>query len=349
MITRRNFLRTASSMTAAGALAHLATDAAADTQPAKSIRLTAAGGESGRSVKEGYIEPFSAKTGIEVVFEETAGTPLGKLRAMVESGNVDVVLHELGAPALAQAKALGIVEPLDWSLIDPAPMFSEAKDEYGLGYQYFSMVSAWRSDVALLTNWGDFWNVDKFPGKRALPDIPYHTLPIALLADGVPPDKIYPIDFDRAFASLERIKSQVQVWWTAGSQAPQLLGDNEIQYAAVYSGRVAGNPKFGFTFDQGLLWLSYFAVPKGAAEDQKLAAYKLLHEMTLVENQAVAAGIIPYSGCSPDLDPLLPQDRLQDFPTTQVNRAKQALPNAQFWYDNAQTVETRWQQFKLAL
>lgn len=297
----------------------------------------------------GYIEPYSAKSGTEVVFEETAGTPLGKLRAMVESGRIDVVLHEVGAPALAQAKALGILEPIDWSLVDPAPMFPEAKDDYGLGYQFFSMVPAWRADVKPATSWADLWDVERFPGKRALPDIPYHTLAIALLADGVAKDQLYPIDLDRAFASLERIKNHVQVWWTAGAQAPQLLSDNEIQYAAVYSGRVAGNPKFGFTYNQGLLWLSFFVIPKGAADDQKLAAYKLLHEMTLVENQAAAAKIISYTGNSPELDPLLPQDKISQFPTTRENRARQVLPNAQFWHDNAQLVENRWQQFKLGL
>jgi putative spermidine/putrescine transport system substrate-binding protein len=122
-----------------------------------------------------------------------------------------------------------------------------------------------------------------------------------------------------------------------------------VQYAAVYSGRVTGNPKLGYTFNQGVLGIGYFVIAKGAAEDQKLAAYGLLHEMTLAGNQAEAAKIVSYTGNSPDLDPLLPKERLGEFPTTRENKARQILPNDRYWFDNAALVEKRWQQFKLAL
>ena len=316
---------------------------------AKEIRVIAAGGQSGESVQLGYIDPFMTKTGIKVVREDTTGTPLGKLRAMVESGRIDAVLHEIGGSALAQATALGLVEPLDWAKIDPAPIFPEAHNSHGLGYQYFSVIPAWRADVKAIANWADFWDAQKFPGKRSLPDIPYYALPIALLADGVGPDALYPIDLDRAFKSLDRIKAHVSVWWGTGAQAPQLLGDNEVQYAAVYSGRVMGNVKFGHTFNQGLLGIGYFVIAKGAADDQKLAAYGLLHEMTLAKNQAEAAKVVSYSGNSPELDPLLPKERLGEFPTAKANKAREILPNDRFWFDNAAVVEKRWQQFKLTL
>ena len=342
---RRNLLA-ASSTLGAYSLLHPLTGMA-QMSPAKSIRLTANGGESGQSIRVAYIEPFQAKSGFEVVFEETAGTPLGKLRAMVESGRVDVVLHELGAPALAQAKALGIVEPLDWAAIAPGPLFPESRDSHGLGHQFFSVVPAWRSDAKPLKSWADLWNVKDFPGRRTLPDIPYHAIPIALMADGVAPDKLYPIDLDRAFKSLNRMKEHVQVWWATGAQAPQLLADNEVRYAAVYSGRVVGNPKYGSTYNQGLLWPSYFAIAKGAQPSHKLTAYKLLHEMSLAQNQAAAARVVPYTGGSTELERLLQPEKLTQYPTTGGNKAVQVPPNAQYWFDNAQVVEKRWQQFKL--
>jgi putative spermidine/putrescine transport system substrate-binding protein len=319
------------------------------TMPAKEIRIIAAGGQSGESVQLGYINPFTAKTGVKVVREDTTGTPLGKLRAMVESGRIDSVLHEIGGAALAQATALGLVEPLDWAKIAPATIFPEARNSHGLGYQYFSVIPAWRADATSIADWRDFWDAQKYPGKRSLPDIPYYALPIALLADGVAPDALYPIDLDRAFKSLDRVKQHVSVWWTTGAQAPQLLGDNEVQYAAVYSGRVVGNARLRHTFNQGLLGIGYFVIAKGAAEDQKLAAHGLLHEMTLAKNQAEAAKIVSYTGNSPDLDPLLPGERLAEFPTTRENKAKQILPNDRYWFDNAAVVEKRWQQFKLTL
>jgi len=346
---RRDFLKGTTALAGAAGFARLAFALENVPGAAREIRIIAAGGKSGESVQKGYIDPFTAKTGIKVLREDTTGTPLGKLRAMVESGRIDAVLHEIGGPALAQALALNLLEPLNWTAISPAPIFPEARHTHGLGYQYFSVASAWRSDVKPVASWRDFWDVEKYPGRRSLPDIPYYALPIALLADGVAQQGIYPIDFDRAFRSLDLIKKHVSVWWGTGAQAPQLLSDNEVQYAAVYSGRVAGDPKFGFTFNQGILGIGYFVIPHGAAEDQRIAAYRLLREFTLPENQAEAAKIISYTGNSPDLDKLLPKDKLAEFPTTKENRAKQILPNDMFWFTNASTVEKRWQQFKLGL
>ncbi len=313
----------------------------------KEIRMVEAGGKSGESIDEGYIKPFTAKTGIKVVRESP--NLLGKLRAMVESGKITAVLFELGSTSLEQAKALGLVEPLDWKAIDPRPMFPEARDEYALGYQYYSTMMAWRSDAKAPKSWADFWNAKDFPGKRTLPDNPSYAIPLALLADGVPPDKLYPIDLDRAFKSLEKIKAHVSVWWKAGAQPPQLLKDNEVQYAVAWSGRVAGQPGIASTFNQALLDLSHFVVPKGAAPAEKAAAMKLLHEMTVAANQAKASDVISYTGNSPELEPLLPKAKFAEFPTIKQNKAVQVLPNREWWFKNADAIQKRWEQFKLGL
>lgn len=313
----------------------------------KEIRMTEAGGKSGESIEEGYAKPFTQKTGIKVVRESP--NSLGKLRAMVEGGKITSVLFELGGSSVEQAKALGLLEPLDWKAIDPKPIFPEAREEYALGWQYYSTMMAWRSDAKAPKSWADFWNAKDFPGKRSLPDNPSYALPIALLADGVPPDKLYPIDLDRAFKSLDRIKSHVSVWWKAGAQPPQLLKDNEVQYAVAWSGRVAGQPGISSTFNQAILELSYMVVPKGANPAEKAAAMKLLHEMTVATNQAKAAEVISYTGNSPELEPLLPKAKAAEFPTLKQNKATQVLPNREWWFKNADQVQKRWEQFKLGL
>jgi putative spermidine/putrescine transport system substrate-binding protein len=197
--------------------------------------------------------------------------------------------------------------------------------------------------------WADIWDVENFPGKRTLPDRAGDILPMAALADGVPMEELYPLDLDRAFAALERIKGAVAVWWQAGAQPPQLLKDNEVQYAVSWSGRVAGQPGIAWTYSEGQLDLAYFVVPKGTPADLKEAAMGLLHEMTVPENQAAAAEVVPYTGNSPDLEALLPKDKLDQFPTTSANKSKQFLANAQWWFENADEIETRWQEFKLGL
>lgn len=346
---RRDFLRTTTLGTLGAAAGFSARAVERVPSAASEIRMLAAGGLSGESVQKGYINPFTAKTGIKVIREDITGAAMGKLRAMVEAGRTEAALLEIGGPALEQALALNLVQPLDWTAINPAPMFPEARHSHGMGYQYYSVVPAWRGDAKPLASWKDFWDVEKFPGKRALPDIPYYALPPALLADGVDPEHLYPIDFDRAYASLARIKNHVSVWWTSGAQAPQLLADNEVQYGAAYSGRVAGNPKYGFTFNQGLLNISFMVIPRGVQENQRVAAFRLLREFTLPENQAEAAKVVSYTGNNPELEKLLPRDKLGQFPTTRENRARQILPNDAFWFNNAASVDKRWQQFKLGL
>ena len=311
------------------------------------LRMTEAGGPSGESIEKGYLDPFTEKSGVAVVRENPSG--LGKLRAMVEAGAVTSVVLELSSPELEQAKALDLVEPLDWDAIDPMPMFEEAKDESGYGYQYYTTLMAWREDVEAPESWQDFWDVENFPGKRALPDYAAYILPMALLADGVPVEELYPLDLDRAFASLERIKDHVAVWWQAGAQPPQLLQDNEVQYAVAWSGRVAGQDGIDFTFKDGQLDIAFFVVPKGADPQQKEAAMGIFYEMSVPENQAVAAEVVSYTGNSPDLEPLLPKDRIDEFPTTAANKEVQFLSDARWWFENADEVETRWQEFKLGL
>ncbi len=313
----------------------------------KEIRMLEAGGKSGESVDEGYIKPFTAKTGIKVVRENP--NSLGKLQAMVESGKITAVLVELGALSVEQAKAKGLIEPLDWKAIDPKPLFPEARDEYAIGYQYFSTMMAWRADAKAPKTWADFWNPKDFPGKRTLPDNPTYAIPAALIADGVAPDKLYPLDLDRAFKALNRIKPHVSVWWKAGAQPPQLLKDNEVQYAVAWGGRVIGQAGIQTTYNQAFLHLSYFVVPKGANPAEKAVAMKLLHEMTIAANQAKAAEVISYTGPSPELDPLLPKNRLHEFPTARQNKAVQINDNREWWFKNAEVVQKRWEQFKLGL
>lgn len=306
-----------------------------------------AGGKSGASIQKGYIEPFTKKTGIRVI--RKSPWKFGMLRAMVESGSVTATLFELDSMSLEQAKALDLIEPLDWDAINPEPVFKEARQEKAFGYQYYSTIMAWRSDAKAPSDWEDFWNVEAFPGKRALADYPVFTLPFAVLAAGVEPENLYPLDLDLAFEMLEKIKDHVAVWYQSGAQAPQLLKDGEVSYAIAWSGRVAGLPGIETSFKDGMLDLSYFTVPKGADPEKKIAAMKLLHEMTVPSNQLAAAKVVSYTGNSPALNDLLPQDRLDEYPTTEKNKSVQFLAQPEWWYDHAEEIEERWQQFKLGL
>mgnify|MGYP006286860747 FL=1 len=122
---RRTFVAGAASVPAFGILS-----GAARAQ-SKEIRMIESGGASGDSIEKGYIEPLFKKTGIKVVRESPSS--LGKLRALVESGQTSTVLFELGSGVVVQARKLGLIEKIDWAAVAPAAMFPEAKNDYGFG------------------------------------------------------------------------------------------------------------------------------------------------------------------------------------------------------------------------
>lgn len=313
-------------------------------EAAKELHVLWSGGAYGEAVEKCVNVPFTAATGIKVIAESPGG--LAKLQAMTEAGNVTSTVFDLPTDELKRGTAQGVFEKMDWAAIDPLPMYDEAKDEYGIGTSYFSTIMAYRSDAKPAKNWVEFFDTVNFPGKRALPDYPGFVLPFAALADGVPADKLFPLDLDRAFKSLDRIKADT-IWWQAGAQPAQLLKDNEAQYAIAWSGRVVGTEGIVANFQDGMLDLSWFGVAKGAPEAEKEAAWKWLHWHTDAKAQACVADYISYTGPSPDLDALLPKEKLAEYPTYAENKKVQWLADAQWWLDNAAEVEKRWQEFKL--
>ena len=336
---RRDFLLTvpAASLAAASPLALAA-------QPS-SIRLIDSGGTTGESIAAAYIKPFTAKSGVRVIRE--APSSLGKLRAMVESGRVTAALFELGSSTLLQARDLNLLEKLDWTQIQPDPMFPDARNDYGMGYQYFSTVMAWRDGVTAPRTWADFFDVERLPGKRCLSAFPHYTLAFALLADGVAMDALFPLDVDRAIRKLESIKRHVSVWWKTGSQPLQLLKDNEVQYALTWSAGLDREPNIRSTFNQGMYDLAWLVVPRGQDAATKELAMKFLHEVSIAKNQAAAAKVLPLSGNSPQLEALLGEKAFQSFPTAKANLQVQFKQNAEWWSQHGTEVNKIWSNFLL--
>ena len=107
--------------------------------------------------------------------------------------------------------------------LDPAltaDMMPGAVKPNFLGTDVYSTVFAYRTDAIdkAPSNWAEYWDVEGFPGRRSLRKNPIDTLEQALMADGVAPADLYPLDVDRAFAKLDEIKEKIAIWWTGGAQ-----------------------------------------------------------------------------------------------------------------------------------
>lgn len=338
---------------AAAVLLTAAAATAADEPPKpESIVFNDSGGAMNKAMKEAFYDEFEKRYGIKVV--TTSPVDVGKLRAMVESGNVEWTVTEIGSEDAKRVEQAGLVEPLDHSIIDLSGYPKELQDrKYIMPKGVYSTVMGYRTDKFPAgegpKNWADFWNVEKFPGPRTLRNSPVDNLEFALMADGVVPDKLYPLDVDRAFRKLDEIKPHISAWWTTGAQSAQLLVDGEAVMGSAWNGRYYNAIKNGapihIMWNQGLLKESAFVIPKGAPN-----AYwgqKMLALIAEAKPQAVYANIITYPGLNLDSIQYVDDDLKPFLPTYKDNLPGQVWTGVDWWLENGAAMQERWSRWIL--
>lgn len=344
-ISRRAFNIGAASLALAGVSAGRA--AAEDV----TIVVNGSGGSLAEAIKKLFEDPFTAATGIKV--RATAPVSLPKLKAMVESGNVEWDLTELNGDDVARASEAGWLEPLDYSIIDPENKLPEmAKARDAMVRASYSTVLAYRTDRfegKAPKTWADFWDVKTFPGPRSLENSPKANLEFALLAAGVPKDQIYPIDVDKAFAKLDEIKEHIPVWWDNGAQHVQLLVDGEVNMTSCWNGRITPLKKEGkpvdISWEGGALMLSYLGIPKGAKHPKE--AMQFMKFRMDPKASAEFVKLVPYPGFVPGMMELLEPEFVATLPTAPENAAVQFPFGAAWWAQNLEEVQKRWNEWML--
>jgi putative spermidine/putrescine transport system substrate-binding protein len=189
-------------------------------------------------------EPFRKATGIEII---PVAATAAKLLAMHRSGQMEVDLIDTGDDILLQLHDAGALAPIDlksFKRTDPDDIEETVKRETQIGGSNYAKVmgyhtAAFNKDTAP-KSWAEFWDIKAFPGPRTLTDMAAGApdLAFALLADGVPMDKLYPLDIDRAFKALSRIRPAVTKFWDTGAMSAQMLADKEVVLAALWSSRI---------------------------------------------------------------------------------------------------------------
>ena len=250
------------------------------------VRVAVWGGAIQDAENKYVFQPFTEETGIEVIM--TGPPDPAKLKAMVDTGNIEWDLVEGGINWVIE---LGedYFEKIDYSIFDQATIDGVPeiyRHPFGAGFYVFSTNIGWNTKTLgegkKIENWTEFWDVEKFPGKRSLQGGSQPPLEFALLADGVEMKDLYPIDVDRALKKLKEIMPNIAQWWDSGAQPGQLLTSEQVVASSIWIGRIhslrdQGAP-IGFTFNQGSLTPAFWNIPKGAKNvdaAQKLAAYSL--------------------------------------------------------------------------
>lgn len=246
---------------------------------ADSLNFVSWGGTTQDAQKEAWAVPFTKATNIKVV--QDGPTDYGKLKAMVESGNVQWDVVDVEADFALRAASEGLLEPLDFNQIKRDKIDPRFVSDHGVGSFFFSFVLGYNEGklgANKPVDWTALFDTKAYPGKRALYKWPSPgVLELALLADGVAPDKLYPLDLDRAFKKLDTIKQDI-VWWGGGAQSQQLLASGEASLGQFWNGRVYalqqdGAP-VGVSWKQNLVMADFLVIPKGAKN--KEAAMKFL-------------------------------------------------------------------------
>jgi putative spermidine/putrescine transport system substrate-binding protein len=330
----------------ATAMLALCTSGAATAQE-KVLRVMNSGGSYGDSIEECVNKPLMEQEGIKVVQESPGG--FAKLQAQGRSGVIANTTTDASTGDLLRMVAADLVEPIDWEKLDPLPMFDEAKAEYGFGASFYSTIMAWDAEKEEPADWVAFFDTEANPGMRALPDYPDFVLPFAALGGGQSIESISEgVDLDLAFETLNRVKDDV-VWWQSGAQPPQLLQDGEADYAIAWSGRVMGQEGVDHSFKDGMLDISWWVIAKGITDEERDMLYAWLKLQTDANVQKCLIEFLPYPGPSPDLADLVSEEQAKTFPTYSANKDVQWLVPGQWWFDNADEVERRWNEFKLSL
>lgn len=269
---------------------------------AKTIYVNTWGGSWTAAEDAAYFKPFTQATGIQV--RTVAPVSFAKLKAQVQTGQYEWDVSGLGIVEYSQAVHENLLEPVDFSVVDRTAIPSANLKPHGISSVTLSTCLVYRKDKfpnGGPQSWADFWDVKKFPGTRCLYDRSFTSLAFALLADGVPADKLYPLDLDRAFKKLDQIKPHIKVWWSQGAQSQQLIQDGEVDMIGMWNARAQELIDRGAPLE--IVWngaenyTSFRFVPKG--NPRAKLAWEYLKFISEPKQEAAFCSILPYGPNNP--------------------------------------------------
>jgi len=309
------------------------------------------GGAWKKAAMAAFGAPFTQKTGIPIAYQEPF--VFAKLRAMHEAHAMQIDAAPVQGEEMYQAMGMKMLTPLDFNVIDRSALdprqlrYGNAIGSHTLSYVVCYNKKKWPG-AEHPASWADFWDVEKFPGRRALRTDQLWTIEAALKADGVKDSEFYPIDVDRAFRSLDRIKPHIKTWWSDNSLSQQLMEQEEVDIIAMMNGRATESIRdhkapFAMMWNEAICeggsqgWI----VPAGCPNPQ--GAMKFLDMVGRAEYEAVFARMIYYGPQNPKAYDLIDPAIAELLPTYPANEKLAHKVDFSWWADNLPAVERRFQ------
>ena len=357
------------------ALGAAATLVVADGHMAGDMTLVSWGGAYQASQQKAYVEPYLAdNAGVNAVWDESSAEAVAKLRAMNEADNLTWDLVDVVASDAIRLCDEGLaMEIAPDEILAPGDDGSSASDDFGdmlvsdcfIPQIVFFTIFGFRTDmvpegVEAPTGACDVFDLETYPGKRALNRNPIAIMEWALLCDGVAYEDVYDLlETDegqaQAFAKLDTIKDQT-IWWTAGAETPQLLADGEIFMGSTYNGRL-----FSLIAEQGqpveMAWnwqmfdLDGWVIPTGLPEDRLARVLDYVRFATDTQRLADQAKYISYGPARLSSAPLVSThatlgiDMAPHMPTDPNNAEKTFVNNYEWWADYRDDLDAKFQSW----
>ncbi len=318
---------------------------------AETITVCSYGGTYNKGLEETMGKPFTEATGINVIF--TTFPSYAQMAAQVKSGNIEWDIVECESRMYARGVKKGIFEQLDLSGINTDEFIKGSTTDYGVGLIYYSYTIAYNTDKWPAgkgpKSMKDLWDVKKFPGPRSMKLTAVSNLEAALLADGVPRDKIYPIDVDRALKKMDELKPNIRVFWKTGGQSQQVMREKEADIAFVPGGRMMQLADQGvpvtWEWNDQVIVLDYWTILKGSKK--KEAANKFIAFASNAKRQAAFAEWTNYGPANKKAYDYIRKEKAVLMPTYPENFEKGLVVNAEWYAEHEKDVEQKWEAWKM--
>lgn len=319
---------------------------------ARDFTIAGWGGNYQDAQREAYFKPFAKEQDLKFI-ETTYLGGLAELKTMAETGNViwDLVITDGATLQLGCDE--GLFEKISWDNVPHKDeLMKEAVQTCGAGNVVIGNGFGYNTKLFPQPpqDWKDFFDREKFPGKRGMRNTPMFNLEYALMADGVPVDKVYevlstPEGVDRAFAKLDTIKDLLQ-FWDAGSQPVEWMAAGNVALSTAYNGRIIMGKKEGkpmdFVWKNQIYNIDAWAIPTNAPhKEQAMQFLKIANDAA---NQAKFSELMPYGPTNTKAITLIPAEAAKDLPAGD-NIKESLFFSDPFWMDNSDALNERWSKW----
>jgi putative spermidine/putrescine transport system substrate-binding protein len=227
-------------------------NSARETKDQQPVRLVSWGGQFQEDLLNFWIKPAAKSCHVPLEAEAWNGE-YAALSSRIKKGInawdiVHVEAHYVQNPdagdlfeSFPERKLMGVSKALQNDRAVPI-----------LEYGYVLTYRTDKIKVNKPLTWIDFWDTNRYPGKRGLRDFPLGNIEIALASMGrdskevLYKEGIRKIDLERqvtdALNRLGQLKGQI-IWWSTGDQLQRGLTTGDTPLAAAWSGRAWSSHK----------------------------------------------------------------------------------------------------------